>query len=66
MIRTVCGWAAAGSRIVLGVTLLGHENLQIGYKPNEHASAWFLTKGRVTPDLREPGRCRLERSGKPH
>jgi hypothetical protein len=43
MIRTVSGWAAAGSRIVLGITLLGHENLQIGYKPNEHAPEWFLS-----------------------
>ena len=41
MIGTVSGWAAAGSRIVLGITLLGHENLQIGYKPNEHAPEWF-------------------------
>jgi hypothetical protein len=48
MIRTVSGWAAAGSRIVLGVTLLGHESLQIGYKPNEHTAAWFLFERRVT------------------
>ncbi len=42
-IGAVSGWAAAGSRIVLGITLLGHENLQIGYKPNEHAPEWFLS-----------------------
>jgi hypothetical protein len=42
MVRTVSSWAAAGNRIVLGITLLGHESLQIGYKPNEHAPEWFL------------------------